>query len=181
MRPPFATHFDTSFPDVGPNYFGGVAGRLYCIALSAAFRSSHAVLSSRRFGSSDFPFAARDGTAGALPRPERNTTHDIRRVYADRPSSRGQPLRRVEAARQRGRAAGPPAGLLRRQDRPQLSPVGGGPSPAADTRQHLAPARQRRLPGLRLCPDQLSGPRLRAPAVLLPYPLEERLGDPDPR
>src|SRR5215217_4232041 len=125
---------------------------------------------------------------GPVLGPERTISHATRQLVPVRCAAREpgssscqrncapltkQSIRRVEATYQAKRAAGPTTCLLRGQDHPHPRPAGGEPNPTADSRQPLAPTLERRLSGLRLCPDRPSRPRLWAPAILLPRLLEE--------
>src|SRR5215216_1774910 len=89
-----------------------------------------------------------------------------------------QSVRSVEAPDQRERAAGPAARLLRGQDGLHAWPACCRPDLAVRPRRYLVPAAECRFSRLRLRPDQPPRPRLRAPTVLLPQSLEERLAHP---
>src|SRR5215211_5978073 len=86
-----------------------------------------------------------------------------------------QSIRSVEAPDQTEWATGPAARLLHGEDGLHPRPSGGEPGLAVRPRRYLVPAPERRLPSLRLRPDQPAQPRLRAPAVHLPLLPEERL------
>src|SRR5215203_2825100 len=86
-----------------------------------------------------------------------------------------QSIRSVEAPDQTQWATGPAARLLRGEDGLHPHPSGGEHGLAVRPRGYLVPAPERRLPSLRLRPDQPAQPRLRAPAVHFPLLPEERL------